>query len=400
MDLRTKLVFALVGVSLGSMLTLGAFSYRQGRDMLRESSLEKLAAVAESRRQDLENVMSGWADRVSLIGSRTQLRQSLAAYVRSGSDSERQRITRILDDARSSVGSVELLAVFDTLGNAVTASWSDPRDEGDGVLSLDSADLAVAEDRPDPALLGIEVVDDGRRQVRYLAPLTEQGVHVGWLLARLSAAELLRISRDFTGLGLTGETMVVRREAEGLRVLHPVRHEGLLGGSFIPERADGLDPASVATAGQDTLLADDVTDYRNHPVWAATRFVPGPGWGIVVKIDEEEERRPIVELRDRMVRLAISLSAFAILIGILLGLQLSRPLQELVEVANRIRAGETRARARVRSQDEVGLLARTFNRMADALTASNVSISDADLTEEAEAARADMARERAAEENA
>ena len=36
MDIRTKLVFALVAVSLGSMFALGSFSYLEARELLRE----------------------------------------------------------------------------------------------------------------------------------------------------------------------------------------------------------------------------------------------------------------------------------------------------------------------------------------------------------------------------
>ena len=366
--------------------------------MLERSAMQKLDAVAESRQQDLENVMTGWADRVRLIGSRTQLRLSLASYNETGDQGARRTITRILDDARSSVASVEFLAVFDARGQPVAASWTDPTEKPG--LEIPPEDLALAGSATDPAFLGLEIQGDGRRQVRYLTRLVDDDATlIGWLSVRLGAAELLSISQDYTGLGQTGETMVVKAEPEGVRVLHPVRHPGLVGGSWIPVRGEALDPAVIAAGGKETRLAGGVTDYRDEFVWAATRFLTSSGWGIVVKVDAEEEREPIVELRHRLVRLAFSLSAFAILVGILLGLQLTRPIQELVDVANRIRGGETDARARVRSQDEVGVLARVFNRMADALTARDVSISDDDLGTSLAEARDRLAQE-AAEETA
>ena len=50
MDLRTKLVFALVLVSLGSMLLLTMLSYGPARDLWRQSALETLEALAESKK--------------------------------------------------------------------------------------------------------------------------------------------------------------------------------------------------------------------------------------------------------------------------------------------------------------------------------------------------------------
>ena len=57
MDIRTKLVFALVAVSLGSMLALGAFSHAASRALLQRMALRELEAVAETKKQDLERVI-------------------------------------------------------------------------------------------------------------------------------------------------------------------------------------------------------------------------------------------------------------------------------------------------------------------------------------------------------
>ncbi|MEJ2343635.1 MAG: hypothetical protein P8Y10_15740 [Gemmatimonadales bacterium] len=83
--MRTKLVFALVAVSLGSMLALGAFTYRSARGLLREDSLEQLEGLAETKKEGLEHIISGWQDRAHLIASRTQLLLSLRDYNRSAS---------------------------------------------------------------------------------------------------------------------------------------------------------------------------------------------------------------------------------------------------------------------------------------------------------------------------
>ena len=71
-----------------------------------------------------------------------------------------------------------------------------------------------------------------------------------------------------------------------------------------------------------------------------------------------------LEFRAWLLRTALILSAFAILVGLGLGLRLALPIHDLAAVANRIRKGEMDARASVTREDEVGLLARTFNEMA------------------------------------
>ena len=372
MDLRTKLVFALVGVTLGAMLALGATGYSQAGTLLREAALGQLDALAESRQDDLESATRGWNERAQLIGSRTQLRESLAAYGRDADPRERDRVARILEDARESVRSVRFLAVLDALGRPLAAT-GDPagRDPGPPA-DAGSAGGSAATGRP--RLVGLTLDPETGPEVRYRLELRVDGARIGWLDVRFYGDGLVAIARDYTGLGETGETLIVEAAGDSVRVLHPTRHAGLRTGAHLP--ATPGDPARLAVTERDTVVWRDATDYRGEPVWAATRFLPGPGWGIVVKIDASEERAPILELRGRMIRLALSLAAFAILAGILLGLHLSRPLHELADVANRISRGEMDARAPVRAQDEVGMLARTFNRMADTLTARHLSLAE------------------------
>lgn len=370
MDLRTKLVFALVGATLAAMLALGTAGYSQAGTLLREAALGQLDALAESRRDDLESATRGWSERAQLIGSRTQLRLSLAAWAGSGDPAERERIERILEDARESVESVRFLAVLDTSGRLVasTGQFPGPLPSPDPETGGGSSDTGV------PRLVGLTL--DPRRgpEIAYRLELRAEGRPVGWLVARFDGEELVSIARDYTGLGETGETLIVQAEGDSARVLHPTRHANLQTGAYLAA-AQG-NPARLAASERDTVVWRGVTDYRGESVWAATRFLPGPGWGVVVKVDASEERRPILDLRGRMIRLALSLAAFAILAGIVLGLHLSRPLHELADVANRIRRGEMDARAPVRAEDEVGMLARTFNRMADVLTARHLSLAE------------------------
>ena len=367
MDIRTKLVFALVGVSLLGMLALGTVTYTESRGLLRDSATRQLESLAESRRQDLLNVLSGWNDRVVLIGSRTQLRRSLLAYDDASAEGPRTFIGEILDDARRSVRSVDYLAIYD-------ADRARIMDSGDRQGEPDALAADVPREGP-PQYLGLAGTAGDTAFVRYLMPLhLEPRGTIGWLVVRLRAVELVDMAADTTGLGETGEILVVGGTPS--RVLHPTRHTASDGP---PARRPGyVDPQAFAAAGRDTVVTVGAVDYRGAPVWMATRHIPQLDWGVVAKIDASEQTAPILELRGRMLRLALTFAAFAILAGILLGLHLARPIHDLAEVADRIRHGETTARARIHHEDEVGKLAETFNLMADSLTEGHLPLSEQD----------------------
>lgn len=360
-DIRTKLVFALVALALGSMLTLGMFMYWNADARLATLTETQLDALAESRQEAIENLFAGWRDRAQLIASRTQLRLSLRAFNRSRNTAELGRIRRILDDALASVGTVRSLAIFDLDGELLVQV---SRGENPYVPEL--------EDRQAPAspggvaYQGISFAPDGQPRIEFVTDLALEGERIGALMVVLDGEEVTGLTSDYIGLGETGEVMIVMRDTEGIRTLHPVRHpaEGNAG----PLKLIGAtDPALRALEGDEGVYRDGLSDYRGEAVWAATRFIQETGWGLVVKFDDEEEERSINEFRSQMTTLALSLSAFAILFAVLLGIRFATPMHHLAEVANRIRGGDMGARATVKREDEMGLLARTFNQMADKL---------------------------------
>jgi len=365
MDLRTKLVFALVAVALGSMLALGLSTYPRARELLRASALQTLEGVAGSKANDLENVTRAWRDRVLLIASRTQLRISLAYYGRTHDPAEKIRIQQIIDDASRSVPAVRRITIYDVDLHPVAITGGDP-------ASVPDLQEELVPGRSGAEYRGLQSIEGGGLAVRFAAPLDRDGQRVGTVEVVLSAHELIDVTQDLAGLGTTGEIVIAYAVSDDSAVIvNPLRH--LEGGPLT--RKIGLqgatEPTARAVLGHSRGTEADAIDYRGKRVWAATRFLPDLGWGLVVKFDADEQEQPFVELRSYMVTLALSLSAFAILIGTILGLQLARPIHALAEVANRIRSGELDARSNATSNDELGQLARTFDQMAQQLIETN-----------------------------
>jgi PAS domain S-box-containing protein len=358
MDIRTKLVFALVGVALGSMLALGVAMYVLAEEPLQEARIEELEGRATSMKVALEQIAQGWEDRVRLIASRTQLRAILQRYPQNPTEEARTRVRQILGDARTSVDVVETLVVYDAQGNFVA-----------------SAGQPAAGDFPDtvtPLVNGEEVVYQGVLQgsqesllVEYAATLNLNGEKVGTLHTRLTADALSDLTEDRAGLGATGEAMIVVRDQQG--VVRVLRRLGESGPSmWIPVEPRGpQDPVSLALEAPGADRPEGLTDDEGNPIWAAVRYLPEKGWGLVVKIEASEGRTTISRLQEELVELGLSLGAIAIVLGTILGLRFAKPIYDLARVADRIRSGALSARAEVTTQDEVGYLARTMNEMVE-----------------------------------
>jgi len=368
MDIRTKLTFVLVGVALASMMALAATMYGRADEALRESRLAQLEALAESERDALGQITEAWRDRVALIASRTQLRRTLGAYVRTGDPGAPERIVRILSDAVESVGIVRSAAVYDTLGHLVASAGDDG--EVESLLPFSSSTSV--------SFQGVSHDRDGRPVVDFRTALRLDGDVVGSLRVTMSAWALMDLTQDRTGLGESGETMIVARDVEGEpRVVRTVS-----GGSSADLRAperDGSELVRLAVDGAEGRYWREFTDHRGEAVWAAIRAAPETGWSVVVKMDADEARAPLVAFRGQLIRLALALAAFAVLFATVLALHFAKPIHDLAEVARRLGSGELDARASLTSEDEVGLLARTFNRMADELETQMTNLREFEL---------------------
>ncbi|MCL7927561.1 MAG: HAMP domain-containing protein [marine benthic group bacterium] len=363
MDIRTRLVFAFFAVTIGSLLTFGYLAHGIAERLIGAGTIDQLESLAGSGSDALEGIVEGWQERVQLIGSRTQLRASLDEYGATGDSAALAVVQRILDDAVVSVRSVAAIAVYDRRGNQLTSAGT-ARNAPPELLTPRSTSSASQS----PLFLEASPSGEAYPEITYSMPLLQEGRRVGFLFVVLNGDRLVELTTDTTGLGRSGELMVVAPDPSGARTLHPVRHP--LDG-FNPEGPILLtgeqDPALMALSGVNGVEREGLEDYRGRSVWAATRFLPYTGWGLVVKYDADERRAGIDEFWDEMIALALALSGIGLLVALVLGLRFAGPIHDLAETANRIREGDLSARAPVRREDEIGVLARTFNQTADEL---------------------------------
>lgn len=362
MDIRTKLIFTLVGVALVSMFVFGALVAPRVEERLTETLLEELDELAESKHEALQWIVEGWRDRAALVASRTQLRASLQEYGRTRNPAAARRMGRILADALESSESVASIVVVDLAGAPVASA---PVGAESALSRLGTIATPAADARPD--YNGVEFSSGDAPLVRFVGPLVVDEALVGTLIVTFVAHELTEIASHEHGLGTTGEMLLFARDEAGLaRTLHPPRQvQSATLGFELPSEEGRL--AHMAFSGDSAPFNEGVRDYRGELVWGATRLVPETGWGLVVKVDAAEEEARYQEFQQWLRKTALILSAFAILAGFVLGLRFAIPIHDLSEVAERIAAGELSARAKVTREDEIGLLGRAFNEMAGEL---------------------------------
>lgn len=145
------------------------------------------------------------------------------------------------------------------------------------------------------------------------------------------------------------------------------------------EQAAGQVYTRMAYHGGDVLVAQaPVNTIEQDPV------VSRLGWFSVVHQDVDQALQPVVAQRENSLALTGIIASLVSLLAVAIAQVFANPLTSLTEAVERVRAGDLNATALVRTQDEMGRLALTFNSMTARLreTLSGLEQQIADRTRE------------------
>ena len=174
------------------------------------------------------------------------------------------------------------------------------------------------------------------------------------------------IIRAWSGMGTTGETLLMRSEGESVLFLNNLR--------FDEDAALTLRLAADTPSGQlGQMVAQgaegiaQTRDYRGASVLVAYRHIPDINWELVAKEDVDEAFGAIYALAERIGTVSVVILVAASLISVMLSRTLTKPLAHLVTAIQTVTAGNLTTEIEIIQSDEIGLLAASFNQMTSQL---------------------------------
>ncbi len=190
-----------------------------------------------------------------------------------------------------------------------------------------------------------------------------------------------------TGLGRTGETFLVEpdtsvRSVPRLFAENPDQYYKVLQArgvaNDIIEQIKRLGTPiltqKVQTAAPQRAIAGETgtlsyTDYRGESVLSAFQPIKlgDFNWGLVAKMDQSEAFAPVDNFTRRLLIASAILVPLVTLLSTWLSRLFVRPIKRLIAGTRQIEAGATDVEVNIRSQDEFGELAHSFNQMAYSL---------------------------------
>ena len=205
------------------------------------------------------------------------------------------------------------------------------------------------------------------------APVNIDEKFIGVIAFEVNMDNLYEFIQDTTGLGETGETLLVRKEDNYVLFLTPLRHDrdaafkrkGYFGSSFAM-------PAQEAAGGKNGLSV--VKDYRDKEVLAVWRYIPSLNIGVIVKLDMTEVLMSVNDLREAAIFLSLIALAVIGLVSFSLANSISRPIKMLIKGTEIIGTGNLDYKVGMKDNDEIGQLSLAFDTMTGNLKTINSSL--------------------------
>jgi nitrate/nitrite-specific signal transduction histidine kinase len=386
LPLRARLIIAFVVVALVPIGLLVSLNNRATRSELADQANQALFAAASQTAARLDAFIG---DNLNAVRTEAQL-IALAEYL------------GLPPNLRG--GSVEEKAVFATLralrrkDATYISSYALLDYRGVNVVDTFVPDIGVDESRSEyyqiPMTAGLPFVspvlfsvENGNGYLYFSSPVSDLAGHtIGVLRVRYDAAVLQHFMVESSSLAgekvfgvLFDENHVylahgIAPEAafRPVAVLEPARLKALQAAQRVPDGEAGdlsanladLDRRLTQAADQPFFEAPDIATGRQMNYVAAAGLKSQP-WLVAFFQPRDSFLAPLQNQTRVSLLLAAGIAAASVLAAVSVGRLLTRPLSYLTETVTRFSKGDLQARAEIGSGDEIGLLAATFNAMAE-----------------------------------
>lgn len=355
-----RLVSYFLLLSVITVALVGFIAYIQARTMLRHSILNQLDAAATLKADELDNWVEDQRREVLFITSLLEVRtQANALLTLRESDSGYQRAYAALSQYLSALvtfkPTLQEIVILTDVGGKILLSTDKSHEGGyrvrDNFFTFGRLGTYVQNVYPWPVTV--------KPTMTIATPLHDEAgqKRLGVLAVHLNLERMDQIILKPTGLGGSGEAYLVDRY-----------------NTFVSAKRFGRGdfPRGVHTVGIDAALQkkNGVGLYRNYaglPVIGVYRWLDARELALLVEMNQKEAFAPARRLAWTIILVGM-VSAGLLGVGVyLLARQIAEPILAIADTATQVAGGDLSRTAPVLTQDEIGLLAATFNRMTGQL---------------------------------
>lgn len=325
----------LLGLSVLTVATLSVAAFLIAESYVGRSSLEGLASLVAAKEDLIETRLQRDRERTSLLTSRTEIVDMLQ---RGEGDSLDAVFRDLLEEGAPVVG----ITLFDTHSRVLGTA-------GIGIETVPQMSART--------LLLPLVGEAGWEGHIVYARVGSRSGPQGTLAVRHEVQDLLKNALSVTSLGDTAEVLIGEERVGELVLLHH-RHTKVFGrplflGPVTEQYAYG---SALARAMRSEEGVGESEDYQGQRVFAAYRYLPTFGWGLVVKVNRDQALAGVFALGATLATVGALLVALAAILSVVIARNVTHPLRRLTGSVAKLGPGHWGYRRSVHTGDEVEVL--------------------------------------------
>lgn len=371
MSIKPKLLLTLLALAILPLLLLGATSYLTSKDALQKKTIASLEMVTDLKAKKIIDFIGNKDQAIKILKSSVVVNRNLSTLIThrdhphhpdylSSTDELNQRLRNL-----QSVFNLDDIVLTDPLGTMLYMSNNDHVElwRGKPLPFFDSEAILAGET--------LNYFKNDHEHGEYGILITEpilahDGSIQGFVALEVDITSIHELVGDNSGLGKTGFTVLSKRASKNSYLY------------LTPNRKDIDSPPREPVPFEDhnTPMQEAITGHNGSGILvscagkeiiSAWRHIPFLDMGLVSRVSVEEAFAPIRQMR----AMTLVILIFALILASGLALTIFRfiahPIQNLQQGAVQIGRGKLSHRLNSNRKDEFGLLARTFDNMAESL---------------------------------
>jgi len=367
MSLKIKIVGLFLLLALVPYIVIALFVYIDVQQADEKKALEKVTVLAEIQKSRTEEILAKYSLQLDQFLTRSQLRHELSTYRVTGSKDSLFAITTIIMAAKQGTPNIDDIFILDPEGTIVAST-------NESIIGHDSSNEEFFQKGSVAKNISTLVKLNGVVYAYLTGPLVSDGTPIGVIAIRVTTDDLFNLFKDYTGLGATGSWGLGKKQPNGdALIVVPGRYDtnpdSPLTSVLLNTPQNAEIPLMHAVSGDEETYPD-LVNYRGLHVIAATRYIQESGWGIGVTVERSEILADSNRLGTQLILFSSLLILFVALLSVIVSQIILRPIRQLSFATERAAVGDLSKPLTIRSHDELGVLASTFNAMLAKLKAS------------------------------
>ncbi|BBC26127.1 hybrid sensor histidine kinase/response regulator [Pseudanabaena sp. ABRG5-3] len=361
--------FSVLSVITVSIVAIG--SYFHARTSLSKEVVDRLTVATQLKSYQLKRIMERELRDILLISQEKEVQESLQKMLNSESNQPTYRqayaeLKKYIDRVNLAKPSFRSIRITRNSGFVIFSSTN--RKLEDTYLPLGDPTTYFTSDRIDTVVPNFYISPSNKKVTMTVATpiLDNRNVKMGALTADFNLDDIDNLIRDNTGLGETGETYLIGKAGTKTIVIAGKQIKANLSQNSDKEvRSDGIDQAIAQKSGFGAYK-----NYAGVPVVGVYWWLPSQNLALIAEINQSMAFAAADRLAINILILGFMSSSIMLVAIYLFSRQITRPIAAISETAAKLADGDLNQTAPVMTNDEVGVLAQTFNKMAKQVKSS------------------------------